>query len=119
MSNILKAFVNYLSDEMGMRVYLEDVYKKLDLQNGVSGFYSFVTQHFPISKSYISSKYIKSFLKDPTQPESLLMVLKLALNRFYRVDFPLLLLKSTKIKKRSKIEQMKKSRELIECLFKK
>jgi hypothetical protein len=45
------------------------------------------------------------------------MVLKLALVRFLNIDYSLILLKSNKIKRRSKLEQMKKSRDLIYTLF--
>lgn len=76
-------------------------------------------QNFPSNRSYISSKNLRNFLRDPTQPEALILILKLALQRFFRVDFQLVLLNSKKIKKRSKLEQMKKSRELLDSLFSK
>lgn len=117
MSNMLKAFVNHVHDEVGMRPYIEMLYSKLDLQNEVSDFYIFFKRHFPINRSYISSKSLKAFLRDITLSQSLLMILKLVLNRFFRVDFPLVLLKSTKIRRSSKLEQMKKSRVLLESLF--
>lgn len=117
MSNILKAFVNYIHDEIGMRPHVEKLYSKLNLSNDVSEFYIFFIHHFPITRSYFSAKFLKTFLRDTRLPQSLLMILKLLLNRFLRVDFPLILLKSTKIRRRSKLEQMKKSRDLIESLF--
>jgi len=47
-----------------------------------------------------------------------MMVFKLALKQFYRVNFQMVLLNSPKIKKKSKLDQMIKSRELLETLFK-
>jgi hypothetical protein len=62
---------------------------------------------------------LRTILRDSSQPESLVTVFKLALVRFLRIDYSLILLKSTKIKRRSKLEQMKKSRDLITALFSK
>ena len=77
-----------------------------------------VKSSFPQELSYISSKKVKTFLKDPTKPQSLMMVFKLALKQFYRVNFQMVLLNSPKIKKKSRLDQMMKSRELLETLFK-
>jgi hypothetical protein len=49
-------------------------------------------------------------LKDPAQPKDFVATLKFALLKFLRDDYVLILLKSTKIKRRSKLEQMKKCR---------
>jgi hypothetical protein len=65
----------------------------------------------------VSPRTIRSLIKDPAQPQAHIAVLKLALRKFLKEDFPLLLLKSTKIKQRSKLDQMKKGRELLEMLF--
>ena len=42
-----------------------------------------------------------------------MMLFKLALARFLKMDYGLILLKSTKVKRRSKLEQMKRSRDLL------
>lgn len=103
MSNILKAFVNYIYDEVGMRPYIEELFAKLNLLNDVSDFYIFFKHHFTINSSYISAKAVRNLLRDGSLPASLLLVLRLVLNRFFRVDFGLVLLKSTKIKRKSKL----------------
>jgi len=113
MSNILKAFVTHIHDEVGMRPYIEELFTKLNLQNDVSDFYIFFKHHFSINSSYISAKCVKNLLRNRSLPASLVLVLKLVLNRFFRVDFALVLLKSNKIKRRSKLEQMKKGREIL------
>jgi hypothetical protein len=100
-----------------MKKYIEELTLKLSYQNGVSGFYSHLENKFPLTKSYISPKQLKTILNNPAEPETFIMVLKLSLFRFLRVDYSLILLKSMKIKRRSKLEQMKKCRELITLLF--
>lgn len=110
LSNILKALVNHLADGQGMKKYLEWLYLKLDVKSDVSNFYAFMESHFPANRSYISAKSLRTFLRDPTQPQSLILILKHVLVRFFRVEFSLVLLNSRKIRKRSKLDQMKKSR---------
>lgn len=65
MSNILKAFIIYLSEHEETKKFIEEIYKKLDLQSGVSAFFDFVWKNFPFTKSYISPKQLKTFLHDP------------------------------------------------------
>lgn len=117
MSNILKAFVNHLLEGEAIKTYLQFLHKKLDLKNDVSLFLEFVKRNFPTSKSYISPKQLRAFLRSQGHSEGLMMVFKLALARFLRMDYGLILLKSTKVKRRSKLEQMKRSRDLIQALF--
>lgn len=100
-----------------MKAYLQNLQKKLDLGSDVSFFYEFVKRTFPTSKSYISPKQLRAFLRNPGHPLGLMMVFKLALARFLKMDYGLILLKSTKVKRRSKLEQMKRSRDLIQALF--
>lgn len=42
MSNILKAFIIYLLEHEETKKFIADIYKKLDLQSGVSAFFDFV-----------------------------------------------------------------------------
>ena len=72
-----------------------------------------------MEKSYLSAKKLRSFLRDQTKPQLMLMILRMVLNQFYKVNFQLVLLKSTKIKRKSKLDQMMKSRELLEVLLRK
>lgn len=100
-----------------MLPYLSFLHQKLDLESDVSLFREFVRRSFPTSKSYISPKQLKKFLRSQGHAEGLMMVFKLALARFLKMDYGLILLKSTKVKRRSKLEQMKRSRDLIQALF--
>lgn len=116
-SNILKAFVNFVLEHGGMHAYLSHLFQSLSLQSGVSDFCEHLARQFPPNKSYISPKMIAQTLKDSTQPQDFTTGLKFALDRFLRMDYALVLLKSSKIKRRSKMEQMKRSRELREVIF--
>lgn len=95
---------------------MELLSQKLDLQIGVSEFLAAIAQHFPPSKSYISPKNTKVLLQHHDKKDPL-NLLGPTLLHFLQLDYRLILLKSTKIKRRSKLEQMKKSRDLIDILF--
>jgi hypothetical protein len=116
MSNILKAFVNYAVHQPHSRPLIERTTQRLGIQNGVSTLASFIEANFPPAKSYISPKSVRHLLRNGSD-SPIRLALRLVLGEFLRVNFPLLLLKSTKIKRRSQVEQMKKARELFELLF--
>lgn len=42
---------------------IENLSKKIGLENGVSSFYRFIAETFPQKKSYVGIKYMKEILR--------------------------------------------------------
>lgn len=63
LSAILKGYIHYTLNTQPMIKFIENLSKKLGLENGVSSFYKFIAETFPQKKSYVGIKYMKEALK--------------------------------------------------------
>jgi hypothetical protein len=117
LSAILKGYIQFTLNSQPMIKLIEDLSKKLAVQNGVSTFYKFIAETFPQKKSYVGIKYMKEVLRGEGAPKDLIHMLGMTLKYYLKAVYPLTVCQGSKLKKKLKLSLLKKVRNIVGMLF--
>lgn len=96
---------------------IENLSKKIGLENGVLSFYRFIAETFPQKKSYLGIKYMKEVLRGGATAKEMRHMLAMTLKCYLREVYPLSVCQGSKLKKKVKLSLLKKVRNIGEMLF--
>jgi len=96
---------------------IENLCKKLGLENGVSSFYKFIAETFPSKKSYVGIKYMKDTLSAQGPSKAMVHMLGMTLKYYLQNVYPLTVCQGIKLKKKDKLSLLKKVRTVLAMLF--
>lgn len=96
---------------------IENLSKKLALENGVSTFYRFIAETFPSKKSYVGIKHMKEVLALEGTAKELVGILGVTLKYYLKNVYPLTVCQGIKQKKKVKLSLLKKVRNILSMLF--
>ena len=87
LSSILKGYVHFILHNRGMINMIEKLTKRLRIENGVSGFYNYMSKTFPTKKSYIGIQYMQNALRDPSESQNMRHILGVTLQHYLKETY--------------------------------
>ena len=110
LSSLLKGYVQFILSNRGMVKIIEILSKRLELENGVSKFYEFMTKTFPAKKSYVGLQYMQTSLGCYPCSDPMRHILGVTLRHYLKEHFLLNLFQGNKLKKKMRLDLLKKIR---------
>ena len=117
LSGILKGYIQFTLNSQAMIKLIEDLSKKLQVENGVSSFYKFIADTFPQKKSYVGIKFMKEVLRQERGTKEFIHMLGMTLNHYLKAVYPLTVCQGSKLKKKVKLSLLKKVRNIVAMIF--